>query len=88
MSKVEKLFSKRSIIFFTSIAVTVYLAMVLIGDWESLIAISISPWVVLFFILLTTSNYILRAAKWHLYSKELSVDISFKKTIGPKNKSN
>lgn len=81
MNKIEKLFSKRSIIVFTTIAAIVYLTMVLMSDWEALIAITISPWVILVFILLTTGNYLFRAAKWHLYSRELSVNISFKKNL-------
>ncbi len=78
---IERLFSWKSIIYFTSIAMAVYLVLVVMGDLDSLLSISVPFVFIASFLFLAFANYLLRAVKWHLYSRELGVTILFRRNL-------
>lgn len=76
-----KVSSRKAVIYSISLAMAVYIVMIVLSDWEALLSIVVSPVFLLVFLLLTTGNYFMRAVKWHLYSRELNVKISFKRNL-------
>jgi uncharacterized protein (TIRG00374 family) len=59
----------------------VYLVLVVMGDLGSLLSISVPFVFIASFLFLAFANYLLRAVKWHLYSRELGVTVSFRRNL-------
>ena len=79
----SQLFSFRSFIFGISLAIIVYLAIVIFSGWEDLLAnlIRINPIVVFLAIMLSFANYIFRFLKWHIFTRSLNLEIPIKENF-------
>ncbi len=78
-----QVFSFRSFVFGVILAVFVYLAIIVLGDWEDLLAniLSVNPIVVILAVLLSLANYVCRFFKWHLFTRSLELKIPFKENF-------
>jgi uncharacterized protein (TIRG00374 family) len=73
----------RSFLFGVILAVFVYLAIIILGDWEDLIEniFSVNPVIVIIAVLLSLANYIFRFFKWHLFTRSLELKIPIKENF-------
>ena len=78
---IERFFEGKTVLRLVSLAVIIYLVMVIVSDFESLVSITVPIAFIFAFLGLALANYFLRAIKWHFYSRELGVVISFKKNL-------
>ena len=78
-----QIFSFKSFIFGISLAIIVYLAIVIFSGWEDLLAnlVRINPLTVLLAVLLSFTNYIFRFLKWHIFTHSLGLEIPWKKNF-------
>lgn len=75
-----QILSFRSFLFGIIFAIIVYLGIMILSDWEDLIAniFKINPIVVILAMLLSLSNYFCRFIKWHLFTRSLELEIPVK----------
>ena len=75
-----QILSFRSFLFGIIFAIIVYLSIMILSDWEDLIAniFRINPIVVILAMLLSLSNYFCRFIKWHLFTRSLKLEIPVK----------
>ena len=75
-----QILSFRSFLFTIILAVIVYLGILILSDWEDLIAniFKINPIVVILAMFLSLLNYFCRFIKWHLFTRSLELEIPVK----------
>jgi uncharacterized protein (TIRG00374 family) len=78
---IERFLESKTVLRLVSLAVVVYLIMIVLSDFEVLISITVPIVFIMGFLGLAFANYLLRAIKWHFYSRELGVEISFKRNV-------
>lgn len=79
----DQIFSFRSFILGISLAIIVYLAIMIFSGWEDLLnnLLRVNPFVVLLAVLLSFTNYIFRFLKWHIFTQSLDLEIPLKKNF-------
>ncbi|MFW9777485.1 MAG: YbhN family protein [Candidatus Heimdallarchaeota archaeon] len=67
----------RSFVFGIILAIGVYLAILILGDWDTLLInlFRVNPLILVLAILLSLTNYIFRFFKWHLFTRSLNLEI-------------
>ena len=75
-----QILSFRSFLFGIIFAIVVYLSIMILSDWEDLIAniFRINPIVVILAMLLSLANYFCRFIKWYLFTRSLELKIPIK----------
>ncbi len=78
-----QIFSFRSFILGISLAIIVYLAIMIFSGWEDLLIniFRVNPFVVLLAVLLSFTNYVFRFLKWHIFTQSLDLEIPLKKNF-------
>jgi len=79
----RQIFSFRSFILGISLAIIVYLAIMIFSGWEDLLynLFRLNPFVVLLAVLLSFFNYVFRFLKWQIFTQSLELEIPVKKNF-------